>query len=111
MNPIDDQLNRLFRSAAKGTPAEGNMAPVPAPAYGLETRALAAWRAGQSAETGFWDMALLTRGLIVASLIMAASFLPVLNSSSTSTSTESTTNPFAEFLQLTDSTVPSDDAP
>ena len=104
MNPIDDQLDRLFRSASKG-----QSAPISGPAYGLETRVLAAWRAGRSAETGFWDMALLTRGLIVASLIMAVSFLPILNSSSTSTDT--TTNPFAEFLQLTDSTVPSDEAP
>ena len=100
MNPFDDQLNRLFRAAAQGRPDS-----VSAPAYGLETRVLAAWRAGQSAETGFWDMTLLVRGLIVASLIMAVSFWPAL------TSADSTTNPFAEFLQLTDSTIPSDDAP
>jgi hypothetical protein len=100
MNPIDDQLNRLFRSAALSRPG-----PVSAPAYGLETRVMAAWRAGQSTEAGFWDMTLLVRGLILASLIMAVSFLPAL------TSADSTTNPFAEFLQLTDSTIPSDDAP
>jgi len=104
MNPINDQLNRLFRAAAQGRPD-----PVSAPAYGLETRVLAAWRAAQSVETaveaGFWDTTLLVRGLIVASLIMAVSFWPAL------TSTDSTTNPFAEFLQLTDSTIPSDDAP
>lgn len=101
MNPIDDQLNRLFRAAA-----QAQRGPISAPPYGLETRVLAAWRAAQPVETGFWDMALLVRGLILASLIMAVSFWPAL------TSTESTTtNPFAEFLQLTDSTVPSDDAP
>jgi hypothetical protein len=100
MNLVDDQLNRLFRAAA-----QGRLDPVFAPAYGLETRVMAAWRAAQSAEVGFWDMTLLMRGLILASLIMAVSFWPAL------TSSESTTNPFAEYLQLTDSTVPSDDAP
>ena len=102
MNPIDDQLNRLFRAAGQGHPE-----PVAAPPYGLETRVLAAWRAAQAAEAGFWDMALLVRGLILASLIMAVSFWPALNSATVT----NTTNPFAEFLQLTDSTVPSDDAP
>ena len=104
MNPLDDQLNRLFRAAAQGRPDA-----VTAPPYGLETRGMAAWRAGQSVETateaGFWDTTLLMRGLICASLIMAVSFVPALNS------TETTTNPFAEYLQLTDSTIPSDDAP
>jgi hypothetical protein len=101
MNPLDDQLNRLCRAAAQGRPD-----PVSGPPYGLETRVLAAWRAAQSAETGFWDMTLLVRGLILASLIMAVSFWPVL------TRTDGTANPFAEFLQLTDSTnIPSDDVP
>jgi len=100
MNPHDDQLNRLFRTAALGR-AES----VCAPAYGLETRAMAAWRAGQTTGTGFWDMTLLVRGLILAGFIMAISFWPVLNSA------DNTTNPFAEFLQLTDSTIPADDAP
>ena len=100
MNPIDDQLNRLFRAAGQGRPG-----PVSAPAYGLETRVMAAWRAAQSVEAGFWDMTLLVRGLILASVIMAVSFWPAL------TSADSTTNPFAEFLQLTDSTIPSDNAP
>ena len=104
MNPTDDQLNRLFRAAAQGRPDS-----IFEPPYGLETRVMAAWRAAQSVETaskaGFWDMTLLVRGLILASVIMAVSFWPALNSA------DSTTNPFAEFLQLTDSTVPSDDAP
>ena len=97
MNPLDDQLNRLFRAAAQGRPA-----PIFAPAYGFETRVMAAWRAGQAAQAGFWDMALLVRGLILASLIMAVSFLPAMTS---------TANPFAEFLQLTDSTIPLEDSP
>jgi hypothetical protein len=102
MNPIDDQLNRLFRAAGRVRPDRVAMLPP----YGLETRVMAAWRAAQSAEAGFWDMTLLVRGLILASLIMAVSFWPALTSSDSTT-----TNPFAEFLQLTDSTVPSDDAP
>ena len=97
MNPIDDQLNRLFRAATQAE--HGRLIEPP---YGLETRALAAWRSAKAGDGSFWDMALLTRGLILASLIMAVSFWPALNS---------TTNPFAEFLQLTDSTVPSDEAP
>jgi hypothetical protein len=98
MNSIDDQLNRLFRSAAQNQPDE---AAVVSP-YGLETQVTAAWRAGRSGGAGFWDMALLVRGLILASLIMAVSFWPALST---------TTSPFADFLQLTDSTVPADDAP
>ncbi len=104
MNPIDDQLDRLFRAAARGTAGQARPEPVFAPAYGLETRVIAAWRAAQVVEAGFWDMTLLVRGLILASVIMAFSFWPALNS------TASTANPFAEFLQLTDSTVSSDDA-
>jgi hypothetical protein len=100
MNPLDDQLDRLVRAAG-----QVRSAPAAAPAYGLETRVLAAWRSGSSGETGFWDVGLLTRGLILASVIMAISFWPAFKS------TESTSNPFADFLQLTDSTVSSDDAP
>lgn len=109
MNPIDDQLNRLFRAAAQGIAVQGRPDAASAPPYGLETRIVAAWRAAQSVETGFWDMVLLVRGLILAGLIMAVSFWPVL--SSTRNGAESTTNPFAEYLQLTDSTIPSDDTP
>ena len=79
MNPIDDQLNRLFRAAQN--------APVPgiAPAFGLETRVLAAWRGAGKAPVAFWDSAVLTRGLILAGVIMAVSILPALNSSTVST--------------------------
>jgi len=98
MNPLMT-TRPLFRSAAQARPR-----PVTAAPFGLETRALAAWRAGRSAETVFWDMRLLVRGLIVAGLIMAVSFLPALNSA------ESTSNPFADYLQMTDSTVASDEA-
>ena len=102
MNPTDDQLDRLFRAAAQARPDA-----VSSPAYGLEARAMAAWRSAQAGERGFWDMALLVRGLIVAGLIMAVSFWPALNT----TASHTTTSPFADFLQLADSTVPSDDAP
>jgi hypothetical protein len=99
MNPIDDQLNRLFR-AAQNAPS-----PEIAPPYGLETRVLAAWREASAAPVAFWDMALLTRGLILAAVITAACFLPVLNS------TTSNSGPFADVVQLTDSTLPSDESP
>ena len=101
MNPLDDQLDRLFRAAGKVRPG-----PIPELAYGLETRVLAAWRAGRGRESSIWDVALLVRGLIVASVIMALSFLPAFKSSS-----ETSTSPFADFVQLTDSTVSSDDSP
>jgi len=104
MNPIDNQLDRLFRAAAQVKPT-----PVSAPAFGFETRALAAWRAARSTDEGIWDVALLVRGLILGSLIMAVSFWPVLVSNQSTTVTAS--NPFADYLQLTDSTVPTDVAP
>ncbi len=103
MNPIDDQLNRLFRAAG-----QVQSKPVSEPAYGLEARVMAAWRGARTVETGFWDMALLLRGLVLASLIMAISFLPAWRSATT---VDTTANPFAEYLQLTDSTVPSGDTP
>jgi hypothetical protein len=99
MNPIDDQLNRLFR-AAQSSPA-----PEIAPPFGLETRVLAAWREASATPAAFWDMVVLTRGLILAGIIMAACFLPALNSTTTET------GPFADVVQLTDSTVSSDETP
>jgi len=100
MNPIDDQLNRLFRAAAQ---AETDPAMVPPP-YGLETRVLAAWRAGVS--SSFWDARLLTHGLVIAVLITSISLWPTLRDTST-------TNPFSEYLQLadTDTTVQIDNSP
>jgi hypothetical protein len=99
MNPIDDQLNRLFR-AARHAPG-----PDLAPPFGLETRVLAAWRESSMAPAAFWDMQLLLRGLILAAVIMTACFLPALNSST------SESGPFADVVQLTDSTLPSDESP
>ena len=95
MNPIDDQLNRLFRAAA-----QARTDAVAVPPYGLETRVMAEWRAAKPA--GGWNMPLLVRGLIFASVIMAASLWPVVVNSN---------NPFSESLQLADSTLPSDTTP
>ena len=81
MNPIDDQLNRLFR-AAQNAPSP-DVAPPP---FGLETRVLAAWRGAGKSPVAFWDSAVLTRGLILAGIIMAVSILPALNSSSAASS-------------------------
>jgi len=98
MNPIDDQLKRLFQAAAQARPQRSL-----SPSYGLETRALAAWRSTRQGDV-LWDMSLLIRGLIFASLIMGISLLPLIN-------INKNTNPFSEDLQLADSTVPFDDAP
>jgi len=100
MNPIDEQLARLFRSAGQAQPGE-----IPSVPYGLETRVMAAWRAARAIPVGFWDMTVLVRGLMLASVIMAVSFVPALSNTATSA------NPFSEYLQLTDTTVSSDDTP
>lgn len=99
MNPIDDQLNRLFRAAA-----QADNDPVFTPPYGLETRVLAAWRT--ASPFSFWDTGLLIRGLIVAALIMSVSLWPTLHNSTS-------TNPFSDSFQLADSdtTVQLDSAP
>ena len=100
MNPHDDQLNRLFR-AAQSAPSPAIMPPP----YGLETRVLAAWREAAKAPVAFWDTAVLTRGLIVAGIIMAVSFLPALSSQQTGTST------VAEVVQSADAGVDADAYP
>jgi hypothetical protein len=97
MNPIDDQLNRLFRAARKSSPGEF---PVP---FGLETRALAAWREGRRLEAGIFDMGILARGLVVAIVIMGASLWPVLH--------KTTTDPLSEYIQTSDTSLASDETP
>jgi len=96
MNRIDEQLNRLFRAAAQAKP-EGEFVPP----YGAETRVLAAWRMGTPVEF-LWDMSLLVRGLILASLIMGISLWPLMSQSA---------NPFSDYLQLADSTIQVDNTP
>ena len=97
MNPADDQLNRLFRAASQARPDPSPVAP-----FGLEARVMAEWRQVRPAHTDFLDVTLLVRGLILASLIMTVSFWPILSK---------TTDPFSDYLQLADSTVPADEAP
>ena len=97
MNPIDDQLNRLFRAARKTEVAE---TPVP---FGLETRALTAWRESRQAG-GLWDMGVLARGLVVAIVIMGASMWPALHKTAT-------TDPLSEYLQASDTTLASYETP
>jgi hypothetical protein len=99
MNPIDDQLNRLFRAARKTESVE---TPMP---FGLETRALAAWRGSGRLDVGFWDMSVLVRGLVVAIVIMGASMWPALNKTTT------TTDPLSEYVQVSDTTLASDETP
>jgi hypothetical protein len=95
MNPLDDQLDRLFRAARSAAPA-----PDAAPPYGMETRVLAAWRAAGPAQAGLWDMAVLVKALIVASIIMAISLWPALNTTTTAS------DPYSDYQQLADSTAP-----
>jgi len=95
MNPIDDQLDRLLHAAGMTAPAVRATAP-----YGLETRVLAAWRAAEPFDV--WNMTLLVRGLVLASVIMALSFLPALSQNST---------PATDYLQLADSTLQVDNSP
>ena len=100
MNPIDDQLNRLIRAAAEARSAMDEAAlPVP---FGLETRILAAWRESRETPVGVWNTALLLRGFILACVLMALSFWPALSGSTASA------DPVNDFLQLSDTTVPSD---
>jgi hypothetical protein len=96
MNPIDDQLTRLFRAAqplAWG-PAAAQ------PPFGFETRVLAAWRAAEPAN--LWNNALLVRGLLLAGVIMALSILPVVSRTAT---------PDSEYLQFADSSLQVDTNP
>jgi hypothetical protein len=99
MNPIDDQLNRLFRAARKTDATEFS------PSFGLETRALAVWRESRqnAGSAGIFDMGILARGLVVAILIMGASLLPALQ--------KTTTDPFSDYVQASDNstTLASDD--
>jgi hypothetical protein len=99
MNPIDDQLNRLFRAAQQA------QSPEVAPPFGLETRVLAAWRETGRAPASFWDMRVLTRGLVLASIIMAACIAPALTSQSSSSTSVS------EDVQMADSGVDTDAYP
>ena len=50
MNPADDQLNRLIKSARRSTPSASETPP-----FALEARIIGGWRAGSGPEAGdFW---------------------------------------------------------
>jgi hypothetical protein len=91
MNPLDDQLHRLFRAAA---PLGAQPARAP---FGLETRVMAAWRGAGTATV--WDTAVLVRGLLFASLIMFVSLWPALDQKN---------NFDSDSLQFADSSVQTD---
>jgi len=91
MKPLDRDLERLF-SAASGAPQPA----LPSPAFGLETRVLAAWRSSRGGAPQ-WDMGVLVRGLALAGVLMAVSIWPAVSQSASSDTDSS--------LQLTDSTV------
>jgi len=92
MNPIDEKLQRLFRAAA-----QAQSAPESEPAYGLETRVLAAWRSAPV--TSAWESGVLVRGLLLASVVMVLSLLSLANGSA------STSSSYSDDLALADSTV------
>ena len=89
MNPSDDQIARLFRAAA------ARAKPGVEPPFGLETRIMAAWREGRALKPDIWDRAVLVRGLILALIIMGASFLPVFNGPA---GAGKAADPFSEYL-------------
>jgi hypothetical protein len=96
MNPLDQQLDRLLRSASAGSEFVA-----PSPAFGLEARVLAAWRSSRSTSLD-WDMGVLVRGLVLACVLMAVSIWPAMNQR---------TNSDSETLQFADSTVQADLSP
>jgi hypothetical protein len=90
MKPLDRDLERLF-SAASAVPQPA----LPSPAFGLETRVLAAWRSSRRSASG-WDMGVLVRGLALAGVLMAVSIWPAVSQSGSADT---------DNLQLADSTV------
>jgi hypothetical protein len=97
MSSPREQFDALLRAAAWAR--HGEMALTPA--YGLETRVLAAWRSSRSAP--LLDGGVLVRGLALAGLLMAVSIWPALNSQQG--------NADSENLQLADSSVQTDWTP
>ena len=96
MSSPREQFDALMRAAAAARSGDFDATP----AYGLETRVLAAWRGSRSApilETG-----VLLRGLIVAGLLMLVSIVPAI---------EQTANSDSENLQVADTTVQTDFMP
>jgi hypothetical protein len=96
MNSPREQFDSLLRAAA-GRPVDFGSVP----AYGLETRVLAAWRSSRG--TPLLDTGVLVRGLAIAGLLMAVSIWPALERTSG--------NADSENLQLVDSSVQTDWTP
>jgi hypothetical protein len=68
MNPIDDQLNRLFMAAARARKPG-----LEATAVFLETRAFAGWPGGRAAEGRDFLLAWFRRATVCACLLMLLS--------------------------------------
>ncbi len=96
MSSPREQFDALLRAAAV---RRGDA--VAMPAYGLETRVLAAWRSSRSAP--LLEGGVLVRGLALAGLLMAVSIWPAANSLQG--------NADRENLQLADSSVQTDWTP
>lgn len=68
MNPIDDQLDRLFKAAAQTRKAGLEAAP-----FVIETRVIAGWRAGLAAEGRDLLLAWFRRATVCACVLMLLS--------------------------------------
>lgn len=68
MNPIDRQLNRLFKAASQAPKPEAEAAP-----FGLETRVMADWRASLQPESGDFFVALFRRAAMGACMLAVVS--------------------------------------
>ena len=66
MTPTDESLKRLLKAAAKAEPSFEA-----APAFGLETRVLANWRAGVAGEDAVSLFRFLRRAVLGAGLALA----------------------------------------
>ena len=72
MNPLDQQLNRLFKAAAQAP----RSLPIEAP-FAVESRVLAQWRSGQGADDELFSLLPLFRGglaLACAVALLAVTF-------------------------------------
>jgi len=97
MSSPREQFDELMRAAAAARREEFSLEP----AFGLETRVLAAWRSSRGApilETG-----VLVRGLVIAGILMLLSVVPAVERSNGSAD--------SDVLRLADSSVQADYTP
>ena len=99
MSSPREQFDALLREAARARRSDFTAA---APAYGLETRVLAAWRSSRGSPL-LLEADVLVRGLVLAGLLMVVSIWPAMESLRG--------NADSENLQLADSSVQTDWAP